>query len=262
MKYSFLFILATSLSSFMIGQEIPNGSFEEWESTPMFTLDPVDWETDNTQLLVSTAQDLEPFEGIYAMRVDPLQLGVGEYGEANTTIEIGGLPDGITFHAKWWRTITAAVGVQVDFYYEEDIMHTGFWYPEDTLSGWSAQQIEFPPIDIATTHAVVRVFAVVGDLVPGDCWISVDAMSWGLISGLDELEEPTMGLYPNPSSDELRLDIEAIYMYEIVDNHGRIVAQGRTNGLIDVKQLPQGRYTLSLTSNEGLKRSTGFIIQR
>lgn len=239
------------VSASLLSQTVPNGGFEEWEVTPQFSLDPVGWETDNTQLIVSTSQDMEPYQGMYAMKVEPIMNGIGEYGEASVTLDMGGLPDGLFFQAKYWRTFTAGVGVTVDFYYEEDIVHTQSWYPTDTASSWMQAQMTFPPIDIATTHAIIRVFVAIGDFAPGEGWISVDAMDFGFTTSTADQDRPQISLYPNPVSDRFVLEgVDSGTPFRIIDSQGRLVQQGVQGIENRLEDLSAGHYLLIIGEGE------------
>ncbi|NNC82169.1 MAG: hypothetical protein HKN79_01215, partial [Flavobacteriales bacterium] len=85
-----LIAICILLPSLMMAQTVPNSGFEEWEVTPQSTLEPVGWDSDNTQLTTSTSQDTEAYSGNYAMRVQAVDMGLGSYGEAQTLIEMGG----------------------------------------------------------------------------------------------------------------------------------------------------------------------------
>ncbi|NNC84361.1 MAG: T9SS type A sorting domain-containing protein [Flavobacteriales bacterium] len=257
-----LFVICILLPSLMMAQTVPNSGFEEWEATPQSTLEPVGWDSDNTQLTTSTSQDTEAYSGNYAMRVQAVDMGLGSYGEAQTLIEMGGLPDGLLFMAKWWRTYSAAVGVQAEFYNENEMVHTDYWLPEDTASTWTQISIAFPPIDIATTHCILRVYAAVGDLVPGDGWLSVDDMDFGVVTSLEELSIDGIKLFPNPATDHLRVEINSPHRYEIFDDLGRRVLDGRTSSTIEVSELREGRYSLLLLTDEGIRSTQSFLIQR
>jgi energy-coupling factor transporter ATP-binding protein EcfA2 len=247
-----LSILFLSLS--LLGQEVPNGGFEEWESTPQFTYDPVDWETDNNQLQVSTSPDEDAYEGQYAMMVEPIPLGVGDYGSARCTVPMSGVPDALNFHAKWWQTVTAALGVNVYFYNNDDLMYSEYWITTDTASAWTSVTLPFEPIDIALTHGVIEVFAAVGDLVPGDGWISVDAMNFGNPTSVTELSDISVTVFPNPANQFLELKVNSEQMIDelaIMDLNGRIVLQISYEQRLDVSTLPEGQYLLELR-NEGM----------
>jgi hypothetical protein len=257
--------LALFLSVGLFSQDIPNGNFEEWESTPMFTLDPVGWETDNTQLIVSTSQDLDAYEGTYAMRVVPINDGVGEFGHASTTVPIGGIPDGLSFYAKWSQTVTAWIGVDVLFYNNEDQVYSEYWSTSDTASTWTQVVIPFEPIDIATTHVVITVFVAIGDLVPGEGWISVDAMNFGIVSSVNELETTEVTIFPNPADQFLELRMEGDIQIDevgIIDMNGRTILSAPYDQRIDISAITEGQYLLEFKSAEKVLGRKPFVVQR
>ncbi len=159
---------ACLLSACLFAQQVPNGGFESWIPTPLFSLDPEFWMTDNNQLQLSCAQDSMPYEGEWAMRVLPIPIGVGEEGRAIIEIPTDYIPPSLDFYAKWDRTATAGVGVTVTFYNGETDFYTEYWYPEELASEWVPISIQLSQIEPIMTHVVIEVGVYVGDFAAGE----------------------------------------------------------------------------------------------
>ncbi len=255
-------IAAFILGASVFAQQVPNGGFETWIPTPFFSLDPEFWSTDNGQLVVSTLQDSMPYEGEWAMRVLPIPIGVGEEGRATVQIPTDYIPESLDFHAKWDRTATAGVGVTVTFYNEAEYVYSEYWWPEELSSEWTPVSIELSQIEPIMTHVIIEVGVYIGDFAAGEGWISVDAMSFSGITGIDDLSTPSIGLYPNPTSDLLFVDgADSKVSYAVYDAMGKLIVKETYEEGIDVSALPKGSYFLELLSNDGVIRRSGFVVE-
>ena len=84
-------------------------------------------------------------------------------------------------------------------------------------------------------------------------------------SSINELNQLSLSVYPNPTVDYLILDMDSKGInaqYAIINNEGKLVEQNSlaNNNQIDVSNLPSGNYVLSVKSNEGVANKT-FIKQ-
>ena len=84
------FLISLSLSA--TAQTIPNGDFEQWVPTALFSLDPAEWQTGNTQLSTPVYPDLDACLNDTAMTVEAVPISLGKYGNANVTFAIGAIP--------------------------------------------------------------------------------------------------------------------------------------------------------------------------
>jgi len=118
------------------------------------------------------------------------------------------------------------------------------------------------------THAVIQVDAIVGDLVAGTAWISVDAMGFdGTLSDEQVVVNKDIQIYPNPAADRVNIQNfkEVIDYVSIYDNSGKLVEQKRANksyNQIDVSQLPVGIYLMVATLENGKSISKKLLIVR
>ena len=253
---------ACLLSACLFAQQVPNGGFESWVSTPQFSLDPEYWNTYNGQLLLSTAQDSMPYEGEWAMRVTPIPNGIGEEGIASVQIPTDFIPPSLDFYAKWDRTATASVGVTVTFYNGETDFYTEYWYPEELTSEWAPISIQLSQIEPIMTHVVIEVGVFIGDFAAGEGWLSVDAMSFDGVTGVDDLSSASIGLFPNPASDMLFVTAaDANTSYVIYDAMGKLLDRNSYQAGVDVSELPTGNYFIELKDGDGVLRRSGFVVE-
>jgi hypothetical protein len=62
---------------------------------------------------------------------------------------------------------------------------------------------------------------------------------------------------PNPTSGTLNIVVNSLSEYEVFNINGQRVAQGKTEGQIDITNLPTGSYQIIITNDDG--RSTHTI---
>ena len=69
-----------------------------------------------------------------------------------------------------------------------------------------------------------------------------------VFAGLNLLTQQAVGIYPNPVSDVLFIDVQNVqgYSYRIVDALGRVVMTGAFTQRVDVSNLTDGVYTITL----------------
>lgn len=80
--------------------------------------------------------------------------------------------------------------------------------------------------------------------------------------GLDELNVGTIGLYPNPAIDQLRITAQDVWSsWRITDMDGRIMLTGSrpNDGSIDVSPLASGAYLLELMVEAGGQARIRFM---
>lgn len=72
-----------------------------------------------------------------------------------------------------------------------------------------------------------------------------------------------LNIYPNPSSDEIRVETEVDFSHlEILSMDGRVVRQDRFDHRINVENLPSGTYLLHLITESGERVQKKFIVQK
>ncbi|MBL7943628.1 MAG: hypothetical protein JNM00_12725, partial [Flavobacteriales bacterium] len=184
MKY-FLLGAAFSLQCIANAQfEVPNGNFEVWDLYNTWTLEPLDWETPNDQLIASVRQDSAAYEGELAMRVTVLpgfEGGVPQ--EASILIPTDVAPDQLQFAVKTnvpEDVEQDRVEVKVEFLSDNELLYDQTWQSFESIIEWEIVTMEFPEIFVDISHVRITVSAgFTSGLFGGswDTWISVDQMS-------------------------------------------------------------------------------------
>lgn len=264
MKSTFTFFLAL-LAIAANAQIVPNGNFENWTTNTVPTL-PVDWTTEISDAQMPVTQDLDAYEGDFAMKVTSQETGIGEYASARTTLDIEYIPASLDFYVKT-EVAFGAVQVSITFY-NQDIEVISFdWFTSENIEDWTPVSIEMDQIEPIITHVEIVVSAQVGDFAPGDAIISVDAMGFGTISGVSDIENRNIVIYPNPANDYIQFSTEDIKVQSIsvMDITGRVVmqkSQFRNGQHIEVSALPEGIYILSANMVDGSMGAQKFLVSR
>jgi len=253
MKTTVLFLsLLLSFSAYS-QFEIPNANFEEWDFNG-WNFSPTGWQTNNTQLTQDVFQDSAAYEGELAMRVEATLVELGAYGEASIEIPTAAIPASLDFYAKWERTYTAAVGVEIIFYNQESVVIQSLWMPDSISSDWVPISMPLEQIEPIITHVEIKVYAAVGDFAPGEGWISIDAMSINGPNALDEFDSAAFSIYPVPAVGEISLDVDERFSPQritIVDATGRTVMDVPYASRLSLSGFAAGQYVLLLSRNYG-----------
>jgi uncharacterized surface protein with fasciclin (FAS1) repeats len=100
--------------------------------------------------------------------------------------------------------------------------------------------------DVTADNGVVHVIDKV--LLPGT-------------ASIDEINNETIAVYPNPSSDEIHFNAAAKSDFEIISANGTTVKQGTSiDGKVTISELDNGQYFIII--NDGLKVSTGKFVKK
>jgi len=259
---AFLFLLLFSSSAYS-QFEIPNGEFEDW-TMGTWNLNPTHWQTNNWQLTQDVFQDSAAYQGEFAMRVEAAIVELGSYGQGSIEIPTEAIPPALNFYAKWERTYTAGVGVEIAFYNADALVYQQYWTPDAEASEWVPITMPLSQIEPVMTHVIIRVQANVGDFAPGEAWIAVDAMSVGSPNGTDELMATSFNMYPVPVIDVLNLEVDQSIVprrVAITDATGRRIKEVPYARRIDMQDVDRGFYTLTLFDEQGRQTSKAFIVE-
>mgnify|MGYP000701736142 CR=1 FL=1 len=66
------------------------------------------------------------------------------------------------------------------------------------------------------------------------------------VSSINSTETPSINVYPNPSNDQLNIDLVGEFRYEILDIQGRNIKSGTATNQLNVSSLQNGNYFLRL----------------
>lgn len=265
-----LFLLLIN-SKTIFSQIIPNGDFENWQPSLIFTYDPVGWTTDNQEVAPArVVPDSLAYSNELAMRVIAQPIPQGLHGEASIIIPItGAVPEQLSFYAKWERTMTASVYVEVIFYTaNQEMVYSVTWSPEEEESDWALIDLdlltvlpEAPPIN----EIKILVVSTVGDFAPGEGWVSVDAMEFTTPTAISNIDiSNSLNVYPNPSNQEIQVSFEASLMnsaYQIIDLQGKVVQEGSLSTTINTASLSSGQYILNV-NNGGQLYQEKIVVKR
>ena len=257
-----LFLLLSILISSTLSAQIPNPGFESW-IVGNWLLDPEGWTNGNNQFAMVT-QDEDAFEGNFAMRVDALDNGLGAYGWAECTFPNTFIPASLDFYVKALAEF-GGVSVTISFFNDEIMFYSESWNSGTSINEWTLVSIPLEQIEPVMTHAVIRVEAQVGDLVPGTAWISIDAMGFeGPLSNGDELIKQELELFPNPASNQVILDgVTPNSIVRIVNVAGQTVYESNSvtsQVRIDVQKFAKGLYILNVQGADNVGTSRKLVI--
>lgn len=199
------------------------------------------------------------------MRVDAIDNGLGAYGSAECTFPNTSIPASLDFYVKS-QSEFGGVSVTISFFNGENMFYSEFWSSGQTIEEWTLVSIPLNQIEPVMTHAVIRVEAQVGDLVPGTAWISVDAMGFEEpLSNDDMIVDQDLELYPNPASDFIILDgITPNSTVRIINIAGQTVYESNsatTQTRLDVKPFSQGIYILNIQNENQVIASRKLVIE-
>lgn len=256
----YLLLIPFFIAATCVGQVIPNADFENWIPGPWLS-EPEGWTTPNSELDPVVIQDMDAFQGDYAMRVNAIPDGIGASGWAACTLSTQAIPAGLNFYVKSLCDF-GGVSVSIAFFNNDLEVYTESWNSGNTIEEWTFVSIPLDQIEPVMTHAVIRVEAVVGDLVPGEAWISVDSMGFSQSLISEKEEKLRFSMFPNPAIDQVQLNnLPEKAQFRIMDCTGKILKEGivRNNGAtIYLDQFKRGMYLVEVISGE--KRATRSLV--
>jgi transforming growth factor-beta-induced protein len=116
----------------------------------------------------------------------------------------------------------------------------------DLTSGVMINNATVTTADVSADNGVVHIVDVV--LLPGT-------------ASIDEINNETISVYPNPSSDEIRFNAAANSQYEIINVSGTTVKKGASiDGKVTISELEKGNYFIRI--NDGVKVSLGKFVKQ
>ncbi len=258
-KALFIFIL---LSASTYAQVIPNPGFESW-FVEIWQPVPEGWATPNGQLIPVVVQDLEAYEGNFAMRVNAVNDGIGAYGWAACTLDTDNIPPSLDFYVKALAEF-GGVSVSISFYNNEIEVYTEFWSSGESIDEWTFVSMPLDQIEPVMTHAIIRVEASVGDLVPGQAWISVDAMSFGSVQNISSQTTTRFEMMPNPAVSSFTLkNLPLGGRIRLINSVGQITMEENTvsdQAVINVEDLNPGIYFVEVVSVDGSSQTRKLIL--
>ncbi|MFP4469795.1 MAG: T9SS type A sorting domain-containing protein [Bacteroidales bacterium] len=283
MKMFTNFFLAISFlfSGTMIAQNVPNGSFEEWETNMQGGEEPVGWAAPMNSSAFSNILQVPGYDGSYAAEFSPVDLGGAVPAPSlfsdpfAVDQKYGKLSGYVKGSPVSGDTLYMVVGMYID---NENIVGAG--------AGFFAQtQEDFVPFNINIYYE--------GTLEPDSCFITfvagnddgyanvgtsfvVDDLELSGSTGIGEVS-PVLGnignAYPSPASTELNIPFELkepdALSLTVFDLQGRMVLKrnaetfttGQNEIRLNISNLQPGTYLYMLTPSDGISTSRTFIVK-
>lgn len=273
--------IAFLFSGIITAQNVPNGSFEEWETNMQGGEEPVGWMAPMNSSAFSNILQVPGYDGDYAVELHPINIGGGvtaaylfsEPFEVDTRYaKLSGYVKG---NPQGGDTLYIVVGMYVG---QEDIVGAG--------AGFFAQtQGNFVPFNINIYYenstvpdsCIITFFAgnSEGTANP-ETTFTVDNLSFSGVAGVDELS-PVFGSigspYPSPASSELTIPFvlnepDALSL-SVFDLQGRMILKreaetfttGQNEIRLNISNLQSGMYLYMLTPSDGISTSRTFIVK-
>jgi len=264
MKFLTTLCLLFGVSSLF--SQIPNADFENW-SFNGWNYTPDNWETENTELQEPVTQDLDPYQGDYAMRVTAIPYVLGKFGEARVDFPNEIIPPSLDFWVKS-STENGYVEVRIEFFNNDNLVYFEQWINTDQIDDWTFVSIPLDQIEPILTDATITVTALVGDLVDGDAEISVDAMSLSQPQSVSDYSDYEFSIYPNPAQETFTFQDEegSVEFFEIYSLDGKLIRtipiQTTGNNTVDVSEFANGNYYLVLREGENTLGTKKLVVSR
>lgn len=245
--------------------QIVNSGFENWISFQGALL-LQGWEIESYDGEPTVTQDLDSYEGMYAAKVEAIPNELYSFGNASTLFNISDIPPSLDFYVKA-STELGNVEVGITFYNGEETVESFLWSSTDEeIPEWTFISIPLDQDLPEVTSARINISAQVGDLVPGSAVISVDKMSFGTTSGIDDHNKQIVNLYPNPASSVIRIsEASEVEQMEIRDLNGKLVgrySRGEVQHEISIQHLAPACYTVVALMKSGTTARQRLMISR
>lgn len=260
-----LFTLLLTLGIAPLSAQLYNGNFENWIPFQGALL-LQGWEIYAENDVPSVTQDLDAYEGMYAARVEAIPIQLGAYGNASTIFNIDEIPPSLDFYVKAVSEF-GGVYVEIIFYNGEETVDTFLWTSaEEEIAEWTFASIPIEQDMPEVTTARININAQVGDFAPGSAVISVDQMAFGTTTGLNDVAQNTLKIYPNPANDAFRIgETVDVNRIEIRDLKGKFVA--RYSGVeiqnaMSIARFSPAIYTVIAHLKSGESSSQKLVISR
>jgi hypothetical protein len=283
MKTLLFTFFGMSLLNFTFAQ-IPNAGFESWTSTGPYE-NPDSWTTLNSNtapLGVFTAEKGTPGSpGSSYLKLTSKTVGtavvngMATCGQINLTT--GQMTPGfactaqpVSFTGKWQHMIYGSSQGSLSAILTR-------WDPttntritvavaNKVLTGmamsWANFTIPFVYTDFNAPDSCFIILNASGNTPTDQDYLWVDNLAFtGSVAGLSTLTNDGPSIYPNPSSDYVKIsrdvNTDGVYQIQLVNIQGTVVKQlkgqtsnGKMNEQLDLKMLPKGTYILQLEQGE------------
>lgn len=263
MKFFLTLFLSVCIAP--LNAQVTNGNFENWINFEGYLL-LQGWEIFSYNDVASVTQDLDSYEGMYAAQVEAIPIELGKNGRASTAFAIDYIPPSLDFYVKASSEF-GGVAVEVVFFNGEDPVDTFSWISADeVIPDWTFVSLPLAQTVPEVTMVQINVKAEVGDFSPGNAVISVDQMSFGDVTGLNDKSQNVVKLYPNPATDVIRMNKAAdISHLEVRDISGKLSGRYSNEEIqndISVGHLAPACYTVIAHMKSGEIARQKLVISR
>ena len=294
MKFFTLLFITTFIATWAMAQDtIPNAGFESWTANvvPAYNT-PDDWTTLNPltgALNVFTAykDSTVVHSGHYSVKLvtksvagqtAPGILTTGTINPGSGSIN-GGIPIASrpAYLSGWYQYApiggdTAAVSILLtkwDAVGDSEIIVGQVGQNIGTAANsWSSFSLAINYLSNATPDTVLISFfssATQAGAVNSTLWL--DDLSYNAISGIREVENNPMNLYPNPANLQINIDnadmkAASVNLYAVDGRFIKLIKMHEGVNTIDVSSLPAGVYVLSGVGTEGNVYHSSVVIDK
>lgn len=246
-----LCILFAFVSLQLHAQQVPNGSFEQWEmDSKTGTLEPVGWDTKNFALYNDTnvRKSYSPKTGNLAcgLKTEFIANVIVVPGIMYTTFPVSQQPATLTGYIKGNLALDDTSLIYVTVKKDTTIVGEGYYFLTQSLNNYIKfiVSIDYTGSEMPDSCSIA-VFGGTGSTIDDTAsYTIVDdfALTFnasGLQSGVSINEKIT--LYPQPADNILNIQTDMPYaMLDIISADGRLLATFNDNKSIDISQLPSG----------------------
>jgi hypothetical protein len=252
MKTKITIIVALwAITLYSMAQTIPNSGFETWENIGGWYFNPENWETNNSQIMTPVLQETNSYSGNYSLTINHNFSARTGYAKSRFPFNVNAVA--IKAYVKCEISTRDKVSVLVNAYLNQQLTGDGMWTSSNSISEWTLITIPITQKSSEADSLEIQIFG--GDSLQTS--ISVDEISYDLISGINTHTSPVYTLYPNPFSEKLRYEISGpeenqMILFEITDVYGRTIARvdKYTNqGELNFPDIPAGIYIVKITTN-------------
>ncbi|MFY8108532.1 MAG: T9SS type A sorting domain-containing protein [Bacteroidia bacterium] len=231
MKKILLLIGGLSLFLSSIKAQIPNGGFENWDTTNLFIykhIYPIGWMSNNLYWQSVNKQNAvvpstDAHSGNYSMKMTVLN-DTSEYkqgascgtfegdllmGEANGKFAINSKPAGIEFWHKFTSPKKESFLLFVNLYNGENQVGSAMIYSEENSTSWSklASVIDYSSNE-SPDSASISIMVGFSDTPTVGTVFMIDDLSFTTTTAINEVSiENGLNVYPNPSSGEINITL-------------------------------------------------------
>jgi len=280
MKTQFtLIVFLLSIATFLSAQNVPNGSFEEWEDG-----EPLNWTTSNAGGIATISQSDDSHSGSYAVmgQTNPGETIIPELlsGYDNLGIPVSEKYELLKFHYKYNEDGSDKMVIAIIMYDEDySTLGSGGLEIEDEVEDYTLAVIPITYDESGTpAHAAIQIGLVDGfgsGPPSADSYFIIDDVEFSGSVGIDEIntENTRILISPQPATDVARISFTSDTRVNnlnlsIIDPSGKRMGEykfgntssGMNEVMIDISHFAPGVY-IALINTDGESFTKKMIIK-